>query len=260
MTHNSKPNPLPESVRDRPGKSHEHVFLLTKSATYYYDDVAVRVASVRPGEVGVLGSRKYQGRELTPADPEFRGADGNDQWSGKTVETGRTRSLRTVWTIATRPFEGAHFAPFPTTLVEPMILAGTSERGACVECGKQWRRQVRRGKAAAPTAGNGVKHDDLGSAAGKMGARVRTARAAGVGDHDSPLAEPVTVGWLAQCRCHAGVVPAVILDPFAGTGTVGMAAIAHRRRAILCDLSASYLRDLATARTRGVQVEMEGCT
>jgi DNA modification methylase len=87
-----KSNVLPESVRDRPTKAHEYVFLLTKQAHYYYDNVAVR----------------------EPA----RARDG---------KTDTFRNRRTVWTIPTQGYKGAHFAVYPTALVEPCLLAGSAE-------------------------------------------------------------------------------------------------------------------------------------
>jgi site-specific DNA-methyltransferase (adenine-specific) len=120
----SKPQAMPESVTDRPTKSHEYLFLLAKSARYYFDAEAVRERA-----------------ESGPSD---------------------LRNIRTVWTIATAPYPGAHFATFPPKLVEPCVKAG----------------------------------------------------------------------------CPAG---GVVLDPFAGTGTVGMVAQQLSRRAVLIDLNAEYL-------------------
>ena len=107
-----KPNPMPESVTDRPTKSHEYLFLLTKSPRYYYDADAVReVSSGLPG--GRFGS----------GGPEV-GRLRNDSARPRNEETG-TRNLRSVWTINTQSYSAAHFATFPTALVEPCVKAGS---------------------------------------------------------------------------------------------------------------------------------------
>jgi DNA modification methylase len=123
-----KPNPMPESVTDRPTSAHEHVFLLAKSARYFYDADAVREPHNdvnRPD--GFLGR---EGVGLTAYD--------NQGWAGtKTSLTKHRdynpagRNLRNVWTIATAPYSEAHFATFPPALAERCIRAGTSEKGCC---------------------------------------------------------------------------------------------------------------------------------
>ena len=113
-----KPNAMPESVRDRPTRSHEYIFLLSKSKQYYYDQDAIREPSVCKS---ARGGSLYNdtGRE------EAIGM-GRKRWTGersaKPYEIGRNR--RTVWSIATKPFKGAHFAVFPPDLIKPCILAG----------------------------------------------------------------------------------------------------------------------------------------
>ena len=107
-----KPNPMPESVTDRPTKAHEYVFLLTKSARYYYDAGAIAEDSVVPaGRVMAFGSPSQVGT--------LRGDVGRVR-----VDDG-TRNARTVWPIATQPYKGAHFATMPPTLAERCIKAGT---------------------------------------------------------------------------------------------------------------------------------------
>ncbi len=113
----SKPNPMPESVTDRPTKAHEYIFLLTKSAKYYYDHDAVKEPHSPDGRkktavVGKNGSIQHR--------------DG-ERWPG----TGRNR--RTVWTVPTQPFPGAHFAVFPEKLIEPCVLAGCPEGGIVLD-------------------------------------------------------------------------------------------------------------------------------
>lgn len=112
-----KPNPLPESVRDRCTKSHEYLFMLSKSSRYFYDTKAIR-------EKAVTGSW-----EKMPPIGGVKHVDGNDNntYSGNQPSLDGKRNKRSVWTIPTRPFKGAHFAVMPEALVEPCILAGSKQ-------------------------------------------------------------------------------------------------------------------------------------
>lgn len=139
----SKPNPMPESVTDRPTKSHEYVFLLTKSSRYFYDADAVRE-----------GSGIWRGTDFLPTSDKDRAGNGktsatNASFRNRTDAARIGRNRRTVWEIATQPTPEAHFATFPEALVEPCIKAGTSERGCCPECGAPWRRIVESGGGTA---------------------------------------------------------------------------------------------------------------
>jgi DNA modification methylase len=118
-----KPNPMPESVTDRPTKAHEYLFLLTKSARYFYDADAIRVAAPNNKPRSRASNFKKAGQTM--------GADGGKQ-AGHTLRGAATiephpigRNRRSVWTIATSPYSGAHFAVMPPSLVEPCIKAGS---------------------------------------------------------------------------------------------------------------------------------------
>jgi DNA modification methylase len=121
----AKPNPMPESVTDRPTKGHEYLFLLSKQATYFYDADAIRERHVKPAPVDGPESGTY--------------ADGSGRMdSGKHVGGGlltrqSARNKRSVWTVATQPYAGAHFATFPPKLIEPCILAGCPEGGTVLD-------------------------------------------------------------------------------------------------------------------------------
>ena len=126
-----KPNPMPESVRDRCTKAHEYIFLLSKSPKYYYDAEAIKEPAVG-GQTGRAASFKREGSKRAQAIP------------GQTVGThradredvaynGETRNRRSVWTVTTKPFKGAHFATFPPDLIEPCILAGCPEGGTVLD-------------------------------------------------------------------------------------------------------------------------------
>ena len=123
-----KPNPMPESVTDRCTKAHEYLFLLSKSARYHFDAEAIAEASVDPES---LSGRK-------PRNPDkFVGQHGSETRSGfANVTPGRiyeTRNRRSVWTIPTQPFPGAHFAVFPEALVEPCVKAGCPLGGTVLD-------------------------------------------------------------------------------------------------------------------------------
>jgi DNA modification methylase len=121
-----KPNPMPESVRDRCTKAHEYVFLLTKGQRYFYDADAVSEASVDAGSFRPRSKRSPDKRE---GDRFFATKVGNHA-EGKTYPT---RNRRSVWTITTKPYSGAHFAVMPADLVEPCIKAGCPEGGTVLD-------------------------------------------------------------------------------------------------------------------------------
>ena len=145
-----KPNPMPESVRDRPTKAHEYIFLLSKSPRYYYDAEAIKEpakeSSIRrwgqnvdaqigsdrvPGKRN--GAMKAVGGPRRKSDKQRghgRRHDGfNDRWDQMTKEEQccRGANKRSVWTVSTKPFKEAHFATFPPELIEPCVLAGSRE-------------------------------------------------------------------------------------------------------------------------------------
>jgi DNA modification methylase len=149
----SKPNPMPESVTDRPTKAHEYVFLLSKSPRYYYDAEAIREpwTSGRDDmrEHGVRTGLAYlQQSEVSSNDTKVipkradkrrghgrRHAGFNDRWDEmpKAEQMANGRNKRSVWEIATQPYPEAHFATFPEALVQPCILAGCPEGGTVLD-------------------------------------------------------------------------------------------------------------------------------
>ena len=111
----AKPNPMPESVTDRPTKSHEYLFLLTKSARYYYDAQAIAEPHADQGDT----------RRLAVGDGTFWANADKNSGSVHLGTNGPTRNARSVWTIATSPYSEAHFATFPPELPRRCILAGS---------------------------------------------------------------------------------------------------------------------------------------
>jgi DNA modification methylase len=228
----SKPNPMPESVKDRPTKAHEYVFLLTKSARYFFDADAVRE------EAAPRSAERYR--------YDFSGTKGADGVNDRrTVPEGQrefngSRNIRTVWTIPTQPYSGAHFATFPRALVEPCLKAGTSEKGACSVCGAPWARVVER---EVHTTGRGRDHIAGGDVE------------AGQGWEGVPRASIATktTGWSPSCCCfcapgNGSTVPCVTMDPFYGSGTVGLVAQDMHLDCIGIELSEDYAK-LARKRT-----------
>jgi DNA modification methylase len=118
----AKPNPMPESVKDRCTKSHEYVFLLSKSSKYYFDSEAMKEDGVIPaGTKGAKGSIERQGiKGVNARPPVYKVYDGK-------------RNKRDVWFVKTKPFPGAHFAVMPEELVEPCILAGSPKGGLVLD-------------------------------------------------------------------------------------------------------------------------------
>ena len=143
-----------------------------------------------------------------------------------------------VGTIPTHSFSAAHFATFPPALVEPCILSGTSARGVCAACGAPWVRETETSYVKSPVHGEGSvmgRHEPSGENGWDGMPRV------------SKRVE--TTGWHASCQCNAATVPATVLDPFCGSGTVGLVAERLQRDAILIEISATYA-EMAEKRIR----------
>lgn len=117
-----KPNPMPESVKDRCTKAHEYIFLLSKGPRYYFDSEAMREPAIYPaGTKGAKGSAERAAQQgVNARPPEYKVYDG-------------FRNRRSVWTVTTKPFKGAHFATFPPDLIEPCVLAGSPPGGVVLD-------------------------------------------------------------------------------------------------------------------------------
>lgn len=249
----AKPNPMPESVADRPAKAHEYLFLLTRSARYFYDAEAVKEAALggemQAGFRGV-GSPYTHNQSFSNDTPKKAKTAG--------IERGTTtsRNLRSVWTIATAPFPEAHFATFPPALVEPCIKAGTSERGCCPSCGAPWRRVVEKGKPDLEhqrMCGGDANGQYDGQATKDYGAHRAQDASATKARILAGMTQRVTTGWEPTCKCGGAVpVACVVLDPFGGSGTVGLVAQRLGRDAVLIERKAEYC---AMAKRR---IEQEG--
>ena len=228
-----KPNPMPESVTDRPTKSHEYLFLLSKQAKYYYDAEAIREPL---SESTLADSRNATGRH-TQGDKH---GTKYDEWESEQkpswyrakvfVNPMNGRNKRSVWTIATHPFPGSHFAVFPEKLIEPCILAGTSEKGCCPDCGKPWERVVEKGELIGKDRGGNYKGRNIDRLVhtnpGKPGMSYETK----------------TTNWQPTCSCGKEPIPCVVLDIFFGAGTTGLVCEKLNRRWIGIELSEAYCK------------------
>ena len=123
-----KPNPMPESVQDRCTKAHEYIFLLSKSSKYYYDNDAIKEKSIHAGEYRSFNSTKKAKRNV-----EGKVSTGNEHPDALPVEVSEFKNKRSVWKVNTKPYKGAHFATFPTDLIEPCIKAGCPEGGVVLD-------------------------------------------------------------------------------------------------------------------------------
>lgn len=257
-----KPNPMPEAVTDRPTKSHEYIFLLSKSPRYFYDQEAIKEPSspdsharslrankayAPPGQSahrGVAGNRE-RGVNPKADQSERNGSKQNRSFSAVVVEAVANRNKRSVWTVTTAAFKEAHFATFPPDLIRPCILAGTSAAGACEECGAPYVRLVEKGEADldhqracggdAEGQYNGAATKDYASGGAQNASEVKARILQG-------MRKRKTVGWQKSCDCQGEKVkPCVVLDPFGGSFTTAAVAIEEARAAIVCELKADYV-------------------
>jgi len=257
-----KPNPMPESVRDRPTKSHEDIFLLSKSQRYYYDADAIK----EPAISGSNGSKFDVGKT---AEHQL------DRSSDLERHDSKTRNKRDVWTVSTRPFKDAHFAVFPPGLIQPCILAGTSAHGCCPKCAAPWERV----KERFDTGKRQKMPDGWDTGTGAHGAFHRQGREKG--EADKHIIQERTVGWRPTCNHYPQVdqwleypyqkkdesdedyqdrlvpirqerqrllalwapmesIPCLVLDLFIGSGTTGVVAKQEGRHYIGIELNPEY--------------------
>lgn len=121
-----KPNPMPESVRDRCTKAHEYVFLLSKSKQYYFDQASIAEDAIEPRGPGNVSPVEALPGERPTENSNIRG-------SLHKIGARPTRNKRSVWSVATHSFKGAHFATFPPDLIRPCVLAGAPRGGLVLD-------------------------------------------------------------------------------------------------------------------------------
>lgn len=236
----AKPNPMLESVTDRPTRAHDYVFLLARSRRYYYDAEAVK----RPASSETLSHQRKRTPKQNAAPPGSRGGSGLNP---EVRYNPAMANLRSVWTIHSPPYPGAHFATFPESLVEPCVKAGSSEGGACSECGTPWMRVVESSPIPAEIR------------AEFEAARTRTAADHGRTDGFVARGKPSfvrihrTIGWRPSCSHISGEsVPCLVLDPFLGSGTTAAVAKRLGRDYVGIELNPAYI-ELAKRRIAAAQ-------
>lgn len=237
-----KPNPLSESVDDRPTQSWEPIFMFSKSEKYYYDKWAVselptgnahprsRVVKVDDVEISILSDSAKPLSSESRNNGSYRNAT-----QGMLTPGGRNRrnvwTGEDFWTINVEGYADKHYAAFAEKVPELCIRAGSSEVGCCPECATPWKRIVL--KAAKPLHASETLESRYRRAAVEYGIR----------DIDKCLTgDSITLGWKMTCRCkYATPVPCTVLDPFAGRGTTGAVAVRFGRNVELCDLTDNYV-------------------
>jgi len=225
-----KPSVMPESVRDRPTRDHEYVFLTTKAARYWYDTVAIR----EPIAAETI-ARERRGRGSDHKNT--RGAPGqaaHTMQGARRVDPHRTvsnyRNKRTVWSVAATGTKQAHFATYPPTLIEPMILAGCPE-AVCVTCGSPHVRITER-----------HFHPPINASAERnvRGTDGQKRQAGGWNDTPRGRVDAETVGWKAGCECNAGTARGIVLDPFMGSGTTALVAFSLHRDYVGAEINENF--------------------
>lgn len=242
LTHNSKANPMPESVTDRPTKAHEYLFLLTKNEQYFYDAMAIK-ENGSESSLARISQRTFAtqtGGEKDYANRDDVGGSSTNRSQRKAVENFAAsydglRNKRSVWNVNTKPYRGAHFATWPEDLVEPMILAGTGEKGCCATCGAAYKRVVEKEDADKPYEYKAVGIPGEGANRGQRTGSMGTGL-------------PVkSVTWDPGCECPPATKRCIVLDPFSGSATTGKVALDQGRDYIGLDANTEYL-DMAVAR------------
>ena len=227
-----KPNPMPESVKDRCCKSHEYIFLLSKSARYYFDAAAIQESV---SAATIADGRTERGTRGTKGVYAANGGNCGFSESGM-------RNKRDVWTVATQPYKGAHFATFPPALILPCILAGCPDK-CCPKCGMGWNR-VTETINLGRTRKTGIGQDCEEGTKGRAGNAITN-----------------TLVFRAACSCNEmgcdsmndpayypyDPIPGTVLDPFGGSGTTASVASGNGREAITIELNPEYVK-LSNAR------------
>jgi DNA modification methylase len=235
-----KPNPMPESVTDRPTNAHEKVYLLTKSPRYFYDVEAVRERANYDGRKDIVmkGSAKYANEYNPIQSHQSIAIRGHERWLP--LEDGTPgRNLRNVWEIPNEPFPDPHFATFPRKLAKICILAGTSPK-ACPKCEAPWARVVEKGNLVPDEP----HYKPRGTTKPQPNVKTAMTPAGTAKGHLNFHYEKKDHGFRPTCNCKGndGSGRCIVLDPFMGSGRVAAVAQELGRDWIGIDLNPDYRR------------------
>ncbi len=271
----NKSNVMPESVTDRPTSAHEYIFLFAQEQDYFYDYIAIQEPCVTPMDDKSAHTLGAIGGKMAQLDIS--------RLKGKEWSPSPFKNKRDVWTVTTKPYSAAHFATFPPDLIEPCILAGTSERGMCPTCGAPWQRVIEKQYLKPAKRVQDIQGDWLGTSKSRKPGNMNS------GTYPTGLV-PKTIGWYPTCECYgvpelpqyprppkrdASVlerhkyqetydkikgerallvcncaemesIPCWVLDPFAGSGTTNMVSRDNGRSSVGIDISEKYRKLAAT--------------
>ncbi len=238
-----KPNCMPSSVKDRTTNDFEYVFLMSKNRKYYYDQEAIREPYTEPlNRWGGDSIKEETAKHSKYLEIQNVGVSSAMRADRKIRPNEDGKNKRSVWTIPTTAFPGAHFATFPPKLIEPMILAGSSDK-VCPYCGSAWKRIVERSGGSIGKGWTDHRNDfEQGISASKCNYENYKVR---------------TVGLEASCDCsdNDGSEQSIILDPFGGSGTTGAVAKRLNRHYLIMEPNASYCK-LADKRIADVKCQL----
>lgn len=238
-----KPNPMPESVTDRPGKAHEYIFLLSKSPRYFYD-----IDAVREKTGNEWSFEEWQAAKGSWKPPETNEAGVLTAYAGQNKGEAGThplgRNKRTVWSVPAMSSGEAHFATFPPDLIKPCIMAGTSEHGACACCGTPYWRDV---EASGGTIGESWHDHENDLERGQ-----RCGNKAEDGTYKREFK-----GWKKGCECATDeIVPCIVFDPFMGAGTTALVSSQLNRQFLGTELNPEYAK-IAERRIAGEVAQLK---
>ena len=253
-----KRNPMPESCTDRPASALEYMFLLTKSSKYYFDMDAIRIKYTKPlnrygGDKkktsenlqdGSYYASAHRDRDMRPNENgrNFRNTDLFYQSLEEPHGAIFAGEEMVGLDVNPQPYSEAHFATFPEKLVEPCIKAGTSEKGACPECGAPWERVVERteGENQEWAQSNNPSRKAI-ALRGEKNTSTSKLNRGSKEDYYKNSAKSKTIGWQPTCSHKAEPVPCIVLDPFGGSGTTKNVADRLGRRGVMCELKMEYI-------------------
>ena len=218
-----KPNPMPESVTDRCTKAHEYIFLLSKSDKYFFDNEAIK-------EPATTTDNTNRNRD----ESRLNNTPGRTRMAGLKTNHYITKNKRSVWTVTTKPYKGAHFATFPKDLIEPCIKAGTSEIGHCPVCNARWKRiKIDTGERhnVEIYKGNAVKDYEDASVQNPSDTKRRVLES---------MSKIYKHEWVPTCECKEKPVADIVFDPFMGSGTTAQVALELGRQYLGCELNPNY--------------------